>query len=171
MYQESEDNKMGFSNEYLTDEEKELIAQTRHMRLTSTNKTESFCLVNRATVDREQKIWLVDNATTYDWDPRVRGKLFVVFWGKIHRDNVIEVTLKDLGWEEDEFVKEKYAAVDIRYWELMDIKISKQLQIHKYEIKAMLGTIMNAYGISGNPRHNGYDFGGEIKAIIKEYRV
>jgi len=159
---------MGFSNEYLTDEEKRLIAETRHLRLTSSSKTESFCLKDRATVDREKRIWLLANATTYDWDPRVRGKLFVIFWKKIHKDNVIEVTLKDLGWEENDLVKEKYKVGDIRYWSIMDIKISKQLKIDRSNIKIILEEIMSAYGISGNPKHKGPEFDGKVKAIIKE---
>jgi len=55
---------MGFSNEYLTEDEKKLIAETRHNILTSVSKTTSVCIKDIVTVDRDRKIWLLENTKT-----------------------------------------------------------------------------------------------------------
>ncbi|MBP3339279.1 MAG: hypothetical protein J6L69_07735 [Lachnospiraceae bacterium] len=159
---------MGFSNEYLTDEEKRLIAETRHNKLTSIDETSAFCLKEKVTVDRDRKIWLLSNTKIREWDPREDGYLFIMFWKKIHKDNVIEITLKDMGREYVDANKQEDGVEVIRHWGIMKINISNQLQVDEYEIKNLLEEMMTAYGVNGNPKHKGPEFDGKVKAIIKE---
>ncbi|MBP3339681.1 MAG: hypothetical protein J6L69_09790 [Lachnospiraceae bacterium] len=158
---------MGFSNEYLTEDEKKLIAETRHNKLTSIDETSVFCLKEKVTVDRNRKIWFLSNTKTREWDFRDRGYLFIMFWGKIHKDNVIEITLKDMGREYIDVTKVKDGIEVIRYWGIHSIKMSNKLDIDKCAIEDVLGEIMTAYGICGDPKHKGPKYDGKMKVIIK----
>lgn len=71
---------MGFSNEYLTDEEKKLIANTGHYRLTIEENSGCICAKENCTVDREKKIWLLNYSNDYDWDKKRDGKPFILFY-------------------------------------------------------------------------------------------
>ncbi|MBP3339682.1 MAG: hypothetical protein J6L69_09795 [Lachnospiraceae bacterium] len=158
---------MAFSNEYLTEEEKKLIAETRHRILTSASETISYSLNDIATVDRDKKIWLLENNKTREWDYKERGYLFVIFWGKIHKDNVVEITLNLLA---DEFVDKsnsKYGVELIKYWGVKKIQISPKLSVSESEVKSILEEIMTAYGLWGNPEHNGPEFDGKVKAVVR----
>ena len=158
---------MGFSNEYLTDEEKKLIANTGHYALTRRKNSVYECLCETCTVDRRRNIWMLKNENDYDYDLKANGYMFVLFWGCIQKQNCIELYLKDVGRERGINAKERFGVNIVQYWSIKDIKIPEFSKINKNEVYDVLEDLMTGYGICGDPRHKGPDFDGKIKAIIK----
>jgi len=159
---------MGFSNEYLTDDEKKLISETEHYALTHYEDGHYVCLADTCTVDRKKKIWLLSYAFDYDINPKIDGMPFVLFWGNINKNSMIELSLWYVGKERNKQIKEKYSTDLLKYWSIKDVKVPAKLGIEKSQIKKELEKIMTAYGICGDPRHKGPEFDGKVKAIIKE---
>lgn len=159
---------MAFSNEYLTEEEIELIKKTGHDALVNT-RNGIFCYVNRCTVDRARKIWLIHYSRRADYgDSRTRDERFVLFYGAIDKNNIVELCLENLGIERDVQVKEKHNAKFIKYWAIKKINISQSLTVGEKDIRKLLEEIMSAYAILGTPNEKREDYYGKGKAIIKE---
>lgn len=79
---------MAFSNEYLTQEEIELIKKTEQDALVNTHHN-NFCYVIQCTTDREKKIWLVHYPYRADYEPELNEEKFVLFYGAIDKRNVV----------------------------------------------------------------------------------
>ena len=103
----------------------------------------------------------------YSYDPNLKQDRFIIFYGDIDNNNLIELCMKDLG-EEKESLK-KYGVSTVQYWAVKEMKVSPKLKGKENDIKEMLQEIMTAFGICGNPKHKGPGFDGRFKAIIKEY--
>jgi len=158
---------MGFSNEYLTDEEIELFKATEHWAFIRKDKSGIICLKNRCTVDREKGIWLMRYPRDYSYDPNLKEDNFVIFYGNINNNSLVELCMKDLG--EDKEAEKKYGVPTVQCWAIKEIRIASMLNVKEDEIKELLEEIMTAFGICGNPKHKGPGFDGRFKAIIKEY--
>lgn len=158
---------MGFSNEYLTEEEIELFKETEHWAFIRKNKRGTICLEKWCTTDREKRIWLMRYPRDYSYDPNEKEDRFIIFYGDINNNNFIELCMKDLG--EDKESLKKYGIPTVQYWAVKEMKVSPRLKEKENDIKKMLEEIMTAFGICGNPKHKGPGFDGRFKAIIKEY--
>lgn len=155
---------MGFSNEYLTEEEKKLIAKTGHIGLNKKTKNGIECLREYCTVDRERKIWMLHYRYDSLYNPNDKEDNFVIFYGSINNESRIEVCLKNLGIEKDISVKKKYGAHMIKYWKIKDMKCIGNMKLDNDEMLFLLEEIMTAYQILGEPKDD--DFNEVFKAIV-----
>ena len=155
---------MGFSNEYLTEEEKALIVKTGHALLTRKNGVVYECIPRIATVDRRENIWIIRVRDGYSYE--IGNERFIGFYGEISKNKVIDFCVKNLGTETNAKILQKHGVEDINNWELINLNISKDIQQYKVEIINKLEEILTAYAISGHPRENGIM--GEFKAILRE---
>lgn len=158
---------MGFSNEELTEEEIELIKKTEHEFMVNVHHNH-FCYVGQGTVDRGKKIWLIKCPGGYDYDCRELGQKFVLIYGKIGKDNIVELYLENIGDDEDPEKNKEYNTMFIMYWKIKNIEIPSTLGISREELIPVLEDALSIYGIMGEPEDKKKDYYGKIKAIIKE---
>jgi len=105
---------MAFTNEYLTEKEKAQLIEVGNIAIVD----RMVCLRDIATVDRNRKIYLLRFSYRYGLEPD-RGKIdFVCFYGKISKEYMCEIQLKDLGNEKDENIKKlhKVGLLNIGNW-------------------------------------------------------
>lgn len=158
---------MGFSNEYLTEQEIELIKETEHKALVNKHNG-IFCYTNKCTTDRDRMIWLVHYPRSMDYESIINEERFVLFYGAISKQNIIEISLLDLGIEKNPLIKEEHNAKLITYWKIKEIIIPPFLPVDLQDIKELLSEIMSAYGINGDPKDRQKDYFGYSKAIISD---
>ncbi len=158
---------MGFSNEYLTEQEIELIKETEHKALVNKHNG-VFCYVNKCTTDRERKIWLVHYPRSMDCESVINEERFVLFYGAISKQNMIEISLLNLDIEKNPSIKEEHNAKLITYWKIKEIMISPSLTVDLHDIKEVLNEIMDVYGINGDPMDREKEYFRCSKAIIRD---
>ena len=155
---------MGFSNEYLTEEEIELLKKTEHWSITRKDKNGVVCLRKSCTVDRKRNIWLIRFTHDSSFEPQMKEERFALFYQKISNENLVELRMKDLGEDKDSL--KKYGIPTVQYWAVKEMKVSPLLKGKESDIKSMLEEIMTAFGICGNPKHKGPGFDGRFKAKV-----
>ena len=158
---------MGFSNEELTEEEIELIKKTEHEFMVNIHHNH-FCYVGKGTVDREKKIWLIECPGGYDYDYRELGQKFVLIYGGIDKDNIVELYLEKIKKDRDPEENKVYNSMFIMYWKIKNMKIPDALKISREKLIPVLEDALSMYGIMGDLDEKEYDYYGKIKAIIKE---
>ena len=158
---------MGFSNEKLNEEEIKLIKKTEHEFMVNVHHNH-FCYVGKGTIDREKKIWLIECPGGYDYEYRELGKKFVLIYGGIEKDNIVELYLENLGDDENPENNKKYNTMFIMYWKIKNIKIPQTLCMSREKLTSVLEEALSIYGIMGKPEEKETDYYGKVKAIIKE---
>ena len=158
---------MGFSNEKLTEQEIELIKKTEHEFMVNVHHNH-FCYVGHGTVDRGKKIWLIKCPGGYDYDYKKLGQKFVLIYGGIEKDNIVELYLENLGDDENPENNKKYNTMFIMYWKIKNIKIPQTLCMNREKLTSVLEEALSIYGIMGKPEEKETDYYGKVKAIIKE---
>ncbi len=158
---------MGFSNEKLTEQEIELIKKTEHEFMVNVHHNH-FCYVGHGTVDRGKKIWLIECPGGYDYEYRELGQKFVLIYGGIAKDNIVELYLENIKKDNDPEKNKVYNSMFIMYWKIKNMKIPDALKISRGELIPVLEDALSMYGIMGDLDEKEYDYYGKVKAIIKE---
>ena len=141
---------MGFSNEKLTEQEIELIKKTEHEFMVNVHHNH-FCYVGHGTVDRGKKIWLIECPGGYDYDYKKLGQKFVLIYGGIEKDNIVELYLEKIKKDKDPEENKVYNSMFIMYWKIKNMKIPDALKISRGELILVLEDALSIYGIMGRP--------------------